>query len=120
MMRLLAVILVALALPGRALAGGPTMLIGATEDAVRQPTLVQTKAQMDLLRLAGFNEVRVTQTWTPEQTAPDAADVQVLTNIADAAKLDGVTVLVTVTNAGNKTTPLTMEARDQFPSYTAA
>jgi cellulase (glycosyl hydrolase family 5) len=117
---LLAVIVLALALPARALAGGPTMLIGATEDAVRQPTLVQAKAQMDMLRLAGFNAVRVTQVWTPDETAPAAGDVQTLTNVVDAAKLDGVTVMITVTNAGNKTTPLTMELRDEFAAYTAA
>src|SRR5919204_4118034 len=120
MRALLAVIVVALALPGRALAGGPTMLIGATEDAVRQPTLVQTKAQMDLLRLAGFNSVRVTQVWGSAQTEPDPADVRALTNVVDAAKLDGVTVMVTVTNFGNRTTPLRMEDRDAFAAYTAA
>src|SRR5436190_10029480 len=120
MRAVLAVIVVALALPGRALAGGPTMLIGATEDAVRQPTLVQAKAQMDLLRLAGFNAVRVTQVWAPEQMAPSPDDVQTLTNVVDAAKLDGVTVMITVTNVGNRTTPLTMELRDGFAAYTAA
>jgi Cellulase (glycosyl hydrolase family 5) len=118
--RFLLVFLVALALPAPASAGGPTMLIGATEDAVRQPTLVGAKAQMDLLRLAGFNAVRVTQFWAPDQTAPSADDLAVLQNVVDAAKLDGVTVMITVTNFGNRTTPLTLEARDQFASYAAA
>src|SRR6266536_4342213 len=120
MKRLILVLLVALVLPGRASAGGPTMLIGATEDAVRQPTLIGVKAQMDLLRLAGFNAVRVTQVWAPGKTKPDADDIRVLTNIVDAAKLDGVTVMATVTNFGNRTTPLTLEARDEFAAYTAA
>src|SRR6266536_1556131 len=120
MKRLILVLLVALVLPGRASAGGPTMLIGATEDAVRQPTLIGVKAQMDLLRLAGFNAVRVTQVWAPGKTKPDEDDVRVLTNIVDAAKLDGVTVMATVTNFGNRTTPLTLEARDEFAAYTAA
>jgi cellulase (glycosyl hydrolase family 5) len=114
------VILVALALPARAAAGGPTMLIGATEDAVRQPTLVGAKAQIDLLRLAGFNAVRVTQVWAPGNTKPDPADVRVLTNVVQAAKLDGITVMLTVTNFGNRTTPLTLEARGEFAAYTAA
>jgi cellulase (glycosyl hydrolase family 5) len=120
MRRLLVVILVALALPARAAAGGPTMLIGATEDAVRQPTLVGAKAQMDLLRLAGFNAVRVAQVWAPGNTKPDAADIRVLTNVVQAAKLDGITVLLAVTNFGNRTTPLTLEARGEFAAYTAA
>jgi hypothetical protein len=120
MRRFLALLFLALALPGRASAGGPTMLIGATEDAVRQPTLIGVKAQMDLLRMAGFNSVRVTQIWAPGKTEPDPDDVQVLTNIVQAAKLDGITVMVTVTNFGNRTTPLTLEARGEFAAYTAA
>jgi hypothetical protein len=117
---LLALILLSLALPGPAAAGGPTMLIGATEDAVRQPTLVGVKAQLDLLRLAGFNAVRVTQIWAPGNTRPTAEDVQGLSNIVQAAKLDGITVMLTVTNFGNRTTPLTLEARGEFAAYTAA
>ena len=50
------------------------MLIGAAEDSVRQPTLTQAKAEMDLLVRAGFNAVRVTQIWAPGQTTPSAAD----------------------------------------------
>ena len=115
-----AVILVALALPARAAAGGPTMLIGATEDAVRQPTLVGVKAQLDLLRLAGFNALRVTQIWAPGKRKPDRDDLEILRNIAQAAKLDGVTVMLAVTNFGNRTTPLTLEARDDFSTFVAA
>jgi hypothetical protein len=120
MRRLLALIFVALALPARAAAGGPTMLIGATEDAVRQPTLVGAKAQMDLLRLAGFTSVRVAQVWAPGQVKPAADDLHVLTNVVQAAKLDGITVMLTVMNFGNRTTPLTLEARAEFAAYTAA
>ena len=96
------------------------MLIGATEDAVRQPTLVAAKAQIDLLRLAGFNAVRVMQIWAPGKTKPDPEDLRILTNVVEAAKLDGVTILLTVTNFGNRTTPLTLEARGEFAAYTAA
>ena len=120
MKRLVLLLLIALALPARASAGGPTMLIGVTEDAVRQPTLVGVKAQMDLLRLAGFNALRLTQVWAPGQTAPADDDVRVLNDVVTAAKLDGVTVMLTVTNFGNRTTPLTLEARGEFASYTAA
>ena len=120
MKRLLGVILLALALPAPASAGGPTMLIGATEDAVRQPTLVGVKAQIDLLRLAGFNAVRVAQVWGPGDTKPDPQDLRILTNIVQAAKLDGVTVMLTVTNFGNRTTPLTLEARGEFARFAAA
>src|SRR5438067_2169345 len=42
----LGLLALAAVLPGTAHAGGPTMLIGAAEDAVRQPTLVGAKAQL--------------------------------------------------------------------------
>ena len=96
------------------------MLIGASEDSVRQPTLTQAKAEMDLLVRAGFNAVRVTQIWAPGQTTPSAADQTILRNVVQAARLDGVQVLVTVMNFGNRTTPLTEQAQEEFASYAAA
>ncbi len=117
---LLCVLLGALLAAGPAAAGGPTMLIGATEDAVRQPTLVAAKAQMDLLRLAGFNAVRITQIWSPGVTEPAPGDIAVLENVEHAAQLDGVTVILSVTNFGSRTTPLTLEDRADFTSYAAA
>jgi hypothetical protein len=120
MKRFLLIVLIALAVPARAFAGGPALLVGVTEDAVKQPTLAGAKAQMDILRLAGFNALRITQVWAPGQTEPTPDDLAVLTNVAAAANLDGVTLMITVTNFGNKTTPLTLEDRDQFAAYTAA
>jgi hypothetical protein len=116
----LAALLGALALCGSADAGGPAMLIGATEDAVRQPTLEGAKAQMDLLRLAGFNAVRITQIWTPGETEVSPGDLGVLRNVEQAARLDGVTVIVGVTNFGSRTTPLTDDDRAQFAAYAAS
>src|SRR5438105_9949193 len=117
---LLAFVLAALTGSGPARADGPTMLIGATEDAVRQPTLVAAKGQMDLLTLAGFNAVRITEIWTPGDTKPSAAELRILANVEEAARIGGVTVLVAVMNYGSRTTPLTEEARGEFASYTAA
>jgi hypothetical protein len=96
------------------------MLIGAAEDSVRQPTLTQAKAEMDLLVRAGFNAVRVTQIWAPGQTTPSAADLTILRNVVQAARLDAVQVLLTVMNFGNRTTPLTDQAQEEFASYAAA
>jgi len=116
----LAVVLFGLALAPAALAEGPSMVVGATEDAVRQPTLVASKAQMDMLTLAGLNGVRVTQIWTPGQTAPTAAALQVLRNVASAAQLDGVRITLSITNLGSRTTPLTDEDQADFATYAAA
>lgn len=96
------------------------MMLGAAEDAVRQPTLVGAKAQMDLLTLAGFNAVRLTQVWASGQTEPTAEDVTLLRNVAQAARLDGVQVSLVVMNFGSRTTPLSEQDRQDFSSYAAA
>src|SRR5438876_9177748 len=111
-----AILLGALHAAQPASAGGPAMLIGATEDAVRQPTLVAAKAQMDLLTLAGFNAVRITQIWAPGETEVSPRDLNELSNVEQAARLDGLTVIVAVTNFGSRTTPLTDDDRAQFAS----
>lgn len=114
-------VLVGFVLPAPyARAGGPAMLIGAAEDSVRQPTLGEARAEMDLLVRAGFNAVRVTQIWAPGQTKPTAADLRILRNVVEAGRLDAVQVLLTVMNFGNRTTPLTDQARREFASYAAA
>jgi hypothetical protein len=105
--------------PG-ARAGGPGLVLGATEDAVRMPTLAGAKAQMDLLVLAGFRGVRITQIWTPGQTKLSSEDRTVLENVVAAAKLDNVTVLTSITNQGSRTTPLTDQDQADFAAYAAA
>src|SRR2546423_2043427 len=116
----LAAAVLGLSLAPTALAGGPAMVVGATEDAVRQPTLPAAKAQMDLVKLAGLDGVRVTQNWTTGQTAPTAAALQVLENLAAAAQLDGVRIVLSVTNQGSRWTPLTDEDQADFASYAGA
>jgi hypothetical protein len=118
--RVLAVAIVALAAAPSALAGGPTMTIGATEDIVKQPEPVAAKAQMDLLKLAGLRAVRMTQEWAPGETAPSGAGFEALKNAVAAAKLDGVRVVLSVTNHGSRTTPLSDQDQADFAAYTAA
>src|SRR5690349_12319759 len=96
----------ALTLAPAARAGGPSLVLGATEDKVRQPTLAAAKAQMDLRRLAGFDGVGITQIWSPGETALSPADAAVLENVTAAATLDGVEVVASVLNATAKTAPL--------------
>src|SRR5438128_12615056 len=91
LLRLSAVSAVWLAFAGAAHAGGPRLVLGATEDAVRSTTLGVAKAQMDLLALAGFRGVRITQVWAPGDRAVSAQDETVLENVAAAAKLSNVT-----------------------------
>jgi hypothetical protein len=119
-MRLIAAIFAALVLAPSAFAGGPAMRVGASEDAVKQKTLAQAKARLDLLRLAGLDSVRVTLTWAPGATKPAADDMTSIENLVDAAGVAGIKVYVSVSQYGSSTTPLTDEARSQFAAYATA
>jgi hypothetical protein len=110
-------VVAALALAPAAHASGPSLVLGATEDAVRSVTLAQSKTQMDLLALAGFRGVRITQIWAPGERTLSDRDETVLDNVTAAAKLANVTVLTSVMNAGSRTTPLSEEDQQDFAAY---
>ena len=92
--------------PG-ASAGGPSMALGTADDVVRADDLVGTKAQMTMLRLAGFRAVRISSIWRPGLAAPPAGELAVLRNVEGAAGLSGIRVFVSIYAAGSRTTPLT-------------
>ena len=119
MLRILAALLGALTVASAAQAGGSSIALGAAEDVVRAPTLVDAEANMSLLRLAGFRAVRITSTWEPGASAPSEHEAAILGNVAAAAGVHGVRVYVSVYHAGSRTTPLTAEARAQFAAYVA-
>src|SRR5437763_8891852 len=101
------------------MAGGPTMTIGATEDIVKQAEPVAAKAQMDLLKLAGLRAVRASQEWAPGETEPSGDGFDALKNAVAAAQLDAVQVVLTVTNHGSRTTPLSDQDQADFATYAA-
>jgi hypothetical protein len=114
-------LLVALAAPlTPAHAGGPKMLFGAAEDLAKQPTIADAKGKLDLLRLAGFDSVRVTSIWDPGEEAPPANELTQLRSLTGAAALTGMRVFVAVYHFGSRTTPLTAEQQDQFARYAAS
>jgi hypothetical protein len=94
-------------------------VVGAVEDDVRAPSLVEAQTKMTLFRLAGFRAVRVTSFWTPGQSRPTDNELRVLESVAGAAATSGVRVYVTVMHPGSRTTPLTDEARRDFASFAA-
>jgi hypothetical protein len=110
----------ALVLAPAAHAGGPGLVIGATEDAVRLPTLVGAKAEMTLVQLAGFRGVRITQTWAPGETTVSASNATILRNVTTAARLSGIEVLASILNAGSATTPLSPAEQSDFAAYAAS
>lgn len=96
------------------------MLVGAAEDVVKQPDLVGSKSNMSLLRLAGFDAVRVTEIWGPGERRLSHGETAALESLAGAANLQGVRVIVAVYHFGSRTTPLTDEAQDDFAAFTAS
>jgi hypothetical protein len=112
--------LLALGLPSVARAGGPSMVIGATEDAVRSANPAVAQTQMDLLQAAGFHAVRITQLWAPGESQISSQDATILDNVMNAAKKDGIEVLTTLMNYGSKTTPLSDTDQADFASFAAS
>ena len=112
--------LAALVLAPAARAGGPGMVIGATEDAVRSPTLVGATAEMTLAALAGFRGVRISQAWAPGETAVSDSDAAEIRNVTAAAQLSGMEVVASVLNAGSSTTPLSAQDQADFAAYAAS
>ena len=117
---LLAVCALALALAGSAHGGGPALSLGVAEDTVKVPDTVGATVRMRLLRLAGFQAVRITSQWLPGQTAPPNDQLAMLRTVSGAAQLTGVRVYVSVYHPGSRTTPSTPEARSEFTQYAAA
>ena len=56
------------------------MMVGAAEDVVRTPDYAFSKTEMDKLKLAGLDTIRITQTWTKGQTALGPNDAITLDN----------------------------------------
>ena len=112
--------LIALALAPIGHAGGPSTIVGATEDAVRSADPAVAQQQMDLLEAAGFRAVRITDIWAPGATAVTNADAVVLANVVDAARRDGIEVFVSVLNYGSRTTPLSPTDQADFAQYAAS
>ena len=100
-------------------AGGPALLVGAAEDEVKASTLTESKAKLDLLRLAGLGAVRVTSIWDPANPVPPESELRELTNLTEAGALDGIQVFASVYNFGSKTTPLSEADQTSFAAYAA-
>jgi hypothetical protein len=96
------------------------MLVGAAEDAGKQPTLAGAKAQMDLAKLAGLRAIRLTAQWTTGEQAPLPGQLAALQNAVDAADLDGITVFLSIYPRGSSVTPRTTQAQSDFAAYAAS
>ncbi len=96
------------------------LIVGAAEDAPRQPQLSAAMAKMDLARLAGLSAVRITSLWSPGRTTVSGGELLVLQNAATAASLDGIRLFVSIYPTGGTVVPRTPAARADFAAYVAS
>jgi hypothetical protein len=94
-------------------------MIGAAEDAGRQPDYTVAKAQMDEARRVDFNTIQLTQTWTTGEQALGAGDQAALGNAIKAARSDGIRVVLQLFPLGSSVTPVTAQERADFAAFTA-
>jgi hypothetical protein len=95
------------------------ILVGAAEDAAKHDPLA-ADAKMSLARLAGFNTIRMTSVWWPGNRQLSRSELEGLQSAAEAARLNGIRLIVSVYPNGSGVTPLTPTARSQFASYAAS
>ena len=95
------------------------MLVGANEGLMLRTSLVETKANMALAKLAGFRAVNLHAFWWPDVTEPREYDKTTLGNVAAASRLLGIPVFVAVTNTRGRYTPQDDDQRTQFAEFAA-
>jgi hypothetical protein len=95
------------------------MLVGVAEDLVKQPTEAAAKVQVDKLKLAGLDSVRITQTWKTGQRTVPASELDPLTNAVDAAQFSGIRVIISIYPFGSSVTPLTPADQADFAAFAA-
>ena len=95
------------------------MMVGAAEDVVKAQDYAFAKTEMDKLKLAGFDTIRVTQTWTKGQTTLGPNDAITLGNAMKAAQFTGVRVILSLYPFGSSVTPLTEQDRLDFTQFAA-
>jgi hypothetical protein len=114
---LLGVLLVFFACAQTAWAGGPFMMVGAAEDVGKQQDYAFAKTEMDQAKLAGFDTIRLTQTWTKGQQKLGPFDQITLGNAVNAAQFTGLRVVLSLFPFGSSVTPLTDQDRADFASF---
>jgi hypothetical protein len=119
MRALLGVALVFLVWAPSSFAGGPFMMVGAADDVVKAQDYAFAKTEMDKVKLAGLDTIRLTQTWTKGQTKLGPNDAITLGNAVKAAQFTGVRVILSLYPFGSSVTPLTEQDRLDFTQFAA-
>jgi hypothetical protein len=97
------------------------MFIGAVENAPLVDDPAEAKMKVDLAKLAGFNTLRVGMFWfRGNGSVIPAPDLVRLQNAAQAAQLDGMRLIISVSNYNSADTPLTYLSQLDFAVYCVA
>jgi hypothetical protein len=119
---LLVVVLVALAACGDLPVGdetGQRMFVGALEDVVKQPDPTEAARRVRHATDAGFDALGITTPWVPGQVEPDPAQLLLLRNVAEAARVERIRILLSIFQYRNRDTPITDEHQQQYADYAA-
>jgi hypothetical protein len=124
---LLLVVVVALALAAgawalfvRTDAGGKRITVGVLEDAVKLPDPKLADERVAFASRAGFDALNITTAWTPGQTEPDAGELQILRNVANATQSRHLRLLITVYATKPRYAPMTDAQQGQYAAFMAA
>lgn len=94
-------------------------MVGAADDVVKAQDYAFAKTEMDKLKLAGLDTIRLAQTWTRGQTTLGPNDAIILGNAMKAAQFTGVRVILSIFPFGSSVTPLTEQDRLDFTEFAA-
>jgi hypothetical protein len=94
-------------------------MIGAAEDAGRQPDSAVAAAQMEKAAQAGFNTIRLTQMWTTGEQMLNTTDQAALGAALKAARAQDIRVILSIYPTGSSVTPTSAETRAQFAAFVA-
>jgi len=98
-------------------AGGPSLAVGAADDAAQQPDYAFAKAYVDKVKLTGLDTIRLTAAWSPGQTVVAPDDVLGVGNGVRAAQFTGVRAVLALVPADPGATPLTDADRAAFARF---
>jgi len=98
---------------------GHPIWVGALEDTVKIPDPAAAEARVALATRAGFNALGLTTSWAPGQTEPQAAELTLLRNVADAARRRRIQIYLSVYAARPRDAPVTADEQDQFGQFVA-
>jgi hypothetical protein len=98
---------------------GHPITVGVLEDAVKWPDSKTADERVAFARRAGFSALNITTAWTPDQTQPDAGELQILRNVAHATESQGLELLITVYAAKPRYAPMSDAQQTRYAAFMA-